>query len=578
MEILNNKMVNKNYMKKFTRLFALIAASFLFAFKVNAQNTSLKTQCVGAGDESLSQMTTDAAGNVFYAGNFSDTVSASGVIVSPYFDMSPPTFEYAFLAKHDNNGGSNWAIPIGGPDILFARVDDLETDASGNLFLVLTSVIFADSLHIGDVLSIPAPGGPSTTIMLKMDTQGNLLWSKIFTGIINGADVAIDAQGGFFLTGYHSNAIVLDTLTINPATSNNGNFIAKGDANGNMLWGKSFSGSIGMNQFPNNAINAQNELFMSGAWEGDTLLIDALQVVNPVPGAGNFDRFIAKFDANGTAIWLKREGGIAPNGSAQLQVTSSGGVLAFSNLDVGASVDIDGGGTNIQGPVSLFTRYSNQGALSWHQTIAFSPGVFPRNFTGDGTNYYLAYNFSAPQITLGSTTFTNMGGSNGTNDIAIATLDSSVNILSALHIGTAEGDFNLTMAYTNTNELLVGGITAGSQLVLGNDTLKNRGLLTTEVFIASVSNSIGIREEKTLKPLSVYPNPTADFLNFQLEGTPSENVQITIQNTIGQTLVQQTFTTANGPIRINVNSLKTGVYLLNIVEGSNRYAARFIKE
>jgi hypothetical protein len=560
------------------KLLASILLSILFAFSAQAQSISLKTECSGPGDETIRHIVSDAMGNIYYSGVFSDTMVASGIVVPSYFDLMPPTFDYVYLARYNNNGGANWAIPIGGPGILFVRVDDMKTDAAGNLLLVISSAILADTLHIGDLLSIPA-GGPSTTVMLKIDPQGNLIWSKIFSGILNSMEINMDSQGGFYLVGWHINSIVMDTVTLNILNNKNGHFIAKGNTNGSVSWLKSFSGSISTSQNSlNSTINAQNELFISGAWEGDSLMVDALSLVNPLPGGGNYDRYIAKFDLNGNVLWLNREGGSAANNGASLQATASGGVLAFSNVLTGTSVDIDGGGTNVQGPVSLFTRYNSQGLLSWHNTIALSTGIYFGEFIGNGTDYYLPYNFSEAQITLGNTTLANRGGTNGSYDIAIVKLDTATNIISAFQIGSAEQDRCQAIAFTNTNELLIGGTTSASELVIGNDTVTNSGLLTTDVFIAHLTNSVSLTEERPIKAFTVFPNPAKGVLNFNLEGAQNKNLKMTIQNSIGQCLLKQSINAQNGSLSLDVNHLKPGVYILNVSEGNNRYSGRFIKE
>jgi hypothetical protein len=560
------------------KLLASILLSILFAFSAQAQSISLKTECSGPGDETIRHIVSDAMGNIYYSGVFSDTMVASGIVVPSYFDLMPPTFDYVYLARYNNNGGANWAIPIGGPGILFVRVDDMKTDAAGNLLLVISSAILADTLHIGDLLSIPA-GGPSTTVMLKIDPQGNLIWSKIFSGILNSMEINMDSQGGFYLVGWHINSIVMDTVSLNILNNKNGHFIAKGNTNGSVLWLKSFSGSISTSQNSlNSTINAQNELFISGAWEGDSLMVDALSLVNPLPGGGNYDRYIAKFDLNGNVLWLNREGGSAANNGASLQATASGGVLAFSNVLTGTSVDIDGGGTNVQGPVSLFTRYNSQGLLSWHNTIALSTGIYFGEFIGNGTDYYLPYNFSEAQITLGNTTLANRGGTNGSYDIAIAKLDTTANIISAFQIGSTEQDRCQAITFTNTNELLIGGTTSASELVIGSDTVTNSGLLTTDVFIAHLTNSVSLTEGRPIKAFTVFPNPAKGVLNFNLEGTQNKNLKMTIQNSIGQCLLKHSINAQNGSLSIDVNHLKPGVYILNVSEGNNRYSGRFIKE
>jgi len=564
-------------MRKLASVLALTCMCFLIGQSAKAQNVSLITQSFGVSDENIKSMITDAAGNIFYSGDFSDTTTISGVVVPPYFDVIPPTFKYAYLARHDINGGTNWAIPIGGPGILFVDVDDMKADAAGNLICIVKAAILSDTLHIGDFLSIPVDGNPSTSVMIKMDAQGNLLWSKTFSGIFNGLRIATDSQGDFYLTGWHMNSFAIDTVTINPSNGSQGNFIAKSDANGNFLWGKSFSSNTAMYQIPNNTINAQDELFMSGGWEGDTLFIDNLYAVNPLPGGGNVDRYIAKFDSDGNALWLQREGGLDSESPAKLQVSSGGSLMAFSIVADGSSVDINEGGTTIQGPVSLFSRYDSQGVLSWHQTIMYGVDVAPRLFVGGGNNLYLGYVFTGSQITLGSTTFSNAGGSNGTQDIAIATLDSSANIVSATHIGSNEADFCYQLVYSAAQELLIGGTTNGSELLLGNDIVTNAGFLTSEVFIAKISSPNAI-EIPPIKNVTVYPNPTKNLLNIKLDVAQNRNIQVNVLNVLGQHVKAQSFNGASQIVSLQVDELKPGVYLLNILDGNTRYTGRFVKE
>ena len=564
-------------MKKITSVLLLTITCFFIGYTTIAQTISLVTQSIGPSDENIKSITTDSDGNIFYSGAFSDTATISGIVVPPYFDLTPPSFVYTYLARHDNSGGANWAIPIGGPGLVFVDVDDMKADADGNLICIVKAAIMSDTLHIGNFLSIPASGTPSTSVMIKIDAQGNLLWSKIFTGIFNGLRIAADSQGDFYLCGWHTNSFVIDTVTINPSNGSQGNFIAKANADGNFLWGKSFSSNTAMLQFLNLTINEQDELFMSGGWEGDTLFIDHLYAVNPLPGGGNVDRYIAKFDSEGNVVWLQREGSADSQWHADLEATSDGGVMSLSNVVDGTSVDINDGTTTVQGPVSLFTRYNSQGNLSWHQTIMSGDDVSPRSLVGDGTNYYVVYNFLGPQITLGGTTITNMGGSNGTHDLVIAKLDSSANIVSTTHIGSNEADFATFLMYTANHELLIGGTTKGSELQLGSDIVSNAGFLTSEVFIAKISSPNAI-ERPPIMNVSVYPNPANNLLNIKLDLIKNGNIQVNVLNVLGQNVMSQSFNGTNEKLSLQVDALKPAVYLLNIMDGNTRYSGMFVKE
>ncbi len=73
----------------------------------------------------------------------------------------------------------------------------------------------------------------------------------------------------------------------------------------------------------------------------------------------------------------------------------------------------------------------------------------------------------------------------------------------------------------------------------------------------------------------MYPNPVAgSFINIQLQDKDVENVTYTISSILGQVI-----TTGNlEENHINVNTLKTGVYLLEINDGEERMVQKFIKK
>lgn len=572
-------------MNKLNNVLSVLIISLFSVLNGNAQNLSLIAQTAGVGDERTTNLVVDNLGNTFYAGTYKDPITVEGIALQSLGGaMSPPPYLDVYLARHANGGGANWAIAIGGPGILTTSIEDIATDGNGNILFVVKAIILADSLYIGNIISIPSNGSPSTSVMVKLDSQGNLLWSKTIGGFVGAANLLTDSQGAYYYAGWQSGTLILDTVTVDPIHGvGQANFISKLDANGNFLWGKSFGGKTNMGQWMHSAINSQNEVFLSGGWEGDTIFIDNLIAVNPTPGGlFNTDRYIAKFDANGNAIWLRREGGLETDYSAALQVTSGGGVMACSTIEDSISITINGGATTVQGPKVLFSNYDSQGVLSWYNTtthdIDDNPGLWL--FTGDGTNYYVGYRFTGTQITLGGTTLNNAGGISGTSDIAIATLDSSANIISAFRVGGIENEICNALAYnTATQELMFGGGTASSELVLGSDTLTNTGFLTTEAFIGSLSSSsIGIDELESVKTIAVYPNPANSAITFNVSEFQSAHSDIQIFNAAGQVVLKKTTEAFNGELNLDVSQLSLGVYFLHVSNAKDHYVGRFIKQ
>lgn len=82
-------------------------------------------------------------------------------------------------------------------------------------------------------------------------------------------------------------------------------------------------------------------------------------------------------------------------------------------------------------------------------------------------------------------------------------------------------------------------------------------------------NTLGI-DESELKTISIYPNPTKDFLN--LEGFNSTSIDVTVVDLLGKTVLQKTL---NNGETLNVSQLSNGMYTIKI---NNEFTSKFIKE
>ncbi len=72
--------------------------------------------------------------------------------------------------------------------------------------------------------------------------------------------------------------------------------------------------------------------------------------------------------------------------------------------------------------------------------------------------------------------------------------------------------------------------------------------------------------------VTVFPNPTTDILNFSLKGI--EGTPITVVDVNGKIVLNNTISTAN---TLNVGSLNTGVYFVNLKIENNNVSYKFIK-
>jgi hypothetical protein len=104
---------------------------------------------------------------------------------------------------------------------------------------------------------------------------------------------------------------------------------------------------------------------------------------------------------------------------------------------------------------------------------------------------------------------------------------------------------------------------------LGNNTTTN-----TNYPVNVICSSLGIEESgNNNTAFLIYPNPTKDVIYFQ----NSDNKlieKITITDLNGKIVLKQN----NNPAEINVQRLKQGVYIIQIMSEGKAFESKFIKE
>ena len=89
----------------------------------------------------------------------------------------------------------------------------------------------------------------------------------------------------------------------------------------------------------------------------------------------------------------------------------------------------------------------------------------------------------------------------------------------------------------------------------------------------------GINDNITrVEPLHVYPNPTSDILNLNLDSfTDSESIEILIANQVGQTVW---FDYINKPslTKLDLSELRSGIYTIRVSSESRITVAKFVKQ
>jgi len=296
-------------------------------------------------------VTTDAVGNVYTTGFFSNTVDfdpGAGV-----YNLTEQGFgsDDMFISKLDSNGNFIFAKQIGGNGSEIPK--GIALDNAGNIYTTgeISSAIQGTTILTTDF--DPGPGVfplTSTTglngdvFVSKLDNNGNFIWAKNLGGI-NHDDakaIAVDGVGNVYITGIFQGTADFDP-SANVANLVNGSpgtyydiFVCKLDTNANYMWAKSF-GSTNKDDYGFGiAVDSSGNVYSTGTFQATVDFDPGAGVANLVGGyQGNY---ISKLDSNGNYVWAKTFFG---NGCAGKAITLDNLGNVYTTGYFGGTCDFD---------------------------------------------------------------------------------------------------------------------------------------------------------------------------------------------------------------------------------------------
>jgi hypothetical protein len=160
--------------------------------------------------------------------------------------------------------------------------------------------------------------GGDDIFLIKTDANGNVQWAKTYggTGWDEASSVQQTSDGGYILAGYTSSF----------GAGGDDIFLIKTDANGNLQWAKTYGGTSEDWAHSVQQTSDGGYIVAGTTWSF---------------GAGYYDIFLIKTDANGNIIWAKTYGGTSLDEAYSVQQTSDGGyIVAGRTWSFGVGGDI----------------------------------------------------------------------------------------------------------------------------------------------------------------------------------------------------------------------------------------------
>jgi hypothetical protein len=495
------------------------------------------------------------------------------------------------------------------------------TDTAGNVFE--TGFFHGGYITFGSITLLNF--GASDIFIAKYDPNGNVLWAKSAGGG-NGSDnrassICADINGNIFITGsFTGSSITFGTITVNSAGAND-IFIAKYDANGSVLWAKSEGGT---NNDQGNSVKADSNgnVFLTGSFFSSTMTIGATTMTN----AGSQDIFIAKYDANGNALWAKREGGTGDDIGNSVSVDANDnifltGYFGSPTITIGTTL-LNNNSNNTYGDIFV-AKYDSSGNVLWAKSSGGTNDDWGNSIVTDmNGNVFITGYFTSSPITFGTITLTNSGN----EDQFISKYDGAGNVLWAKSAGGSDKDFSysvntdiignvfmtggfyspaiifgsdtITNPYypagdpmfivkydANGNVLCASSLASGgddqnsvsvdrfgnayiggdfmaNSFVVGSDTLTLTG--GEDVFLAKYNCTIGdgVNQFSNEKFISIFPNPS--YGNFTIKNNFNENFELEVFNSLGKKVIGD-LRMANSESTVDLSDQPNGIYFVRII-------------
>jgi hypothetical protein len=222
--------------------------------------------------------------------------------------------------------------------------------------------------------SLVCSGPADATWLARFDAHGNHLWSRVLGDSVElGTNkLAIDGAGNTLVALEYRGSVDLGAGPVT-ATGFRDGLIARYDAAGTLLWGRSFGGASAFVTVKAAGVDGAGNLIVAGTYTGD---IDFGGGAGLTYQAFTTNMFVVKFDTNGDHLWSRRlTGGL-------VEITGVTGDAAGYTVVAGyhGSAFDFGGGALDAGPYDVFVvRYSPTGSHVWSRSFG-DPGTYQYAF------------------------------------------------------------------------------------------------------------------------------------------------------------------------------------------------------
>ena len=535
----------------------------------------------GEASESVTDICTDADGNVLLVGEFQGTID-----LDPSAEVLNKTtngLDDIFIQKIDTEGNLVWAKTIGGFGYDYGRA--IATDSDGNVFVCGNFKSFMDA-DPGSTEHTIFSNGEADAFVVKLDAAGDFLWVKNIgdTGGDYAIDMVVSSTNTIYITGgFYSNTIDLNPGTETDLHTNNGEmdlFVMELDSNGNYIFGKTFGG-VGREEVEGIAIDQFNSLYLTGVFE-DTVNFnpDENEVVE-LSSNGMVDIFVEKLDNTGELLWAKSFGGAFTEQSSGLGVDDFGNVYTVGYFlgDIDFDPELDESfvitSSDLGESNAFIQKLDAAGAFEWANTFGGAEMDKANAIEVDGLGNIYVTGFYEGAVDFDSSSEDVIIEDAGEQDVFIQKLNPNGGLTWVKSIGGNLHDIGNAIAIDALENVYVAGSFLDS---IDADPSENESIYNAmgldDAFLMKLSQrELSLNETFDLDNVKLYPNPTKGmaYLTFN---APQISVQLSVRNVLGQLLYSKSFENVSTiPI-----TTPEGLYFIELNQSNKNTVLKLIHE
>ncbi|WP_437337923.1 SBBP repeat-containing protein [Sorangium sp. So ce394] len=403
----------------------------------------------------------DGSDNIINLGfiGYGGTVDFDGAGGAPALSTSTAA---DYVAKFTEYGVHVWSKSFDGVSFNKAAVD-----SSDNVYV--TGITMAEYVDLGGGAIYAGDG--FGVVVLKLDSSGNHVWSKVFSGYsasdyATGIGIAVDSSGDVLITGPTIGNIEIGTESnsTNEWVYNVHAYVAKLDgSDGSLIFADFFPGDgvVSPNSIavdPNDDSFAVTGLLGGSVNFGGGLLTSNSAWASAEYGDG-YDAFVAKFESDGDHLWSKRFGDDYSAQGIDIVIDSSGNVDVIGEFD--GDVDFGSNTPTLTHPGGetrdiFLVQFSAAGTDVWSKQFGDTGLGSDDNGTGvavDSAGNVSIVGYFRTSIDFGGGTLTCVGAT----DVAVAQFDDTGAHLWSASLGGDNTQLGNGIAVDSSGKVTISG-------------------------------------------------------------------------------------------------------------------------